>query len=159
MINIITNHGDHHAELHDLHQQYEEIKSSLEIPSPDPDDDSEGLISTSSSLSRAKRSFVDVINNLGLRVYSDLISGEYKDDNLVFSPLSLSMSLAMVFLGARGATSWQMNELLRLDEMITFNPHLFFKDVAEGMEREGNDDGGRGKAACANMLLVDQVMF
>jgi hypothetical protein len=33
----------------------------------------------------------------------------------------------------RSATSWQINELLGLDEMITFNPHLLYKNVT-GMQ-------------------------
>ncbi len=49
-----------------------------------------------------------------------------------------------------------MNTLLRLDEMITFNPHLLFKDVSDSLM--GSVGGGeRGKAACVKMLLVDQV--
>ncbi len=57
----------------------------------------------------------------------------------------------MVFLGARGSTSWQMNELLRLDEMITFNPHLMFKEVQDDL------DEAAGKAAGVKLLLVDKV--
>lgn len=106
---------------------------------------------------------MDVANGLGFRVYRDLVrddAGPNRQDSLAFSPLALSTALAMVFLGARGATSWQMNELLRLDEMITFNPHLMFKDVQDELleaSNDGEEDGGGGVAACVKLLLVDEV--
>ena len=56
----------------------------------------------------------------------------------------------MMFLGARGTTSWQMNELLRFDEMISFNPHLLFKNVTEALSDTET-------AACVKQLFVDQV--
>lgn len=50
------------------------------------------------------------------------------------SPFAATSLLAMVFLGARGATSGEMNEILRLDDMVTFNPHLIFRNVTESIE-------------------------
>jgi len=40
----------------------------------------------------------------------------------------------MMFLGARGATSGEMNDILKLDDMVTFNPHIVFKNVTESIE-------------------------
>jgi len=56
----------------------------------------------------------------------------------------------MIFLGARGTTSWQMNELLRFDEMISFNPHLLYKNVAEALSNIES-------AACVKQLFVDKT--
>ena len=75
--------------------------------------------------------------------------------NLVFSPLSASSSLAMLFLGARGATSWQINELLRLDEMISFNPHLLYKNISDSLAE--TTDNGDVTAACFKLMLVSKV--
>ena len=61
--------------------------------------------------------------------------------------------LAMIFLGARGTTSWQMNELLKLDEMISFNPHLMYKNVTEALMEMPDDL----TAACVKQIWVDTV--
>ncbi len=76
-------------------------------------------------------------------------------DSLAFSPLSLSATLAMAFLGSRGSTSWQINEVLKLDEMIVFNPHLLYKDISEAIEGDEQDDGT--VSASVRQLLVDEV--
>lgn len=54
-------------------------------------------------------------------------------------------------MGARGETSWQINELIRLDEMITFNPHLFYKQVLDAFQADGLS------SSCVKTLFVDQV--
>jgi serine protease inhibitor len=114
-----------------------------------------GLDATSSRLNRAQRSFVDINNELGFKMYRSLLD-HHGTENLVFSPLSLSTSLAMMFLGARSSTSWQMNELLRFDEMISFNPHLLYKNVTDALA-EGNGDNGGLNSACVKQLFVDKV--
>ena len=78
----------------------------------------------------------------------------HKKENLVVSLVSATTSLAMVFLGARGVTSWQINELLRLDEMITFNPHLMYKSVTDDLV---SDDSKDFVSACLKQLIVDVV--
>jgi serine protease inhibitor len=35
----------------------------------------------------------------------------------------------MLFFGARGSTYRQINEILKMDEMISFNPHLIYKNI------------------------------
>ena len=82
-----------------------------------------------------------------------LTSPTHSKSNLVFSPLSASSSLAMLFLGARGSTSWQINELLRLDEMISFNPHLLYKNVTESLA-EAATEGQEATAACVKQMVV-----
>ena len=92
---------------------------------------------------------MDINNDLGLKMYQRLVSQpEFKATNFVFSPIGLSTALAMVFLGARGSTSWQINEFLKLDEMITFNPHLMYKDVTDALMKNQ-------PSACVKQLFID----
>ena len=112
-----------------------------------------GLLSTHAQLRRAEREFVEVNNALGFELYKSLAK-KAGDENMVFSPLSSSTSLAMIFLGARGATSWQINSLLQLDHVISFNPHLLYKNVTDTLARKGVDGM---TAACVKNLFVDKV--
>ena len=100
-------------------------------------------------MSRSERLFVEINNDLAFRLYHSLIK-DRGTESLVFSPFSVATSLAMLFLGARGRTSWQMNSLLRFDEMISFNPHLLFKNVTEALSDAET-------AACVKQLFVDEV--
>lgn len=89
-----------------------------------------GLTVSNSNLDPAARKFVDINNDVGLRMYRELVK-EHPDENVVFCPVSAASTLAMIFLGARGSTSWEINELLELDKMITFNPHLLYKNISD----------------------------
>ena len=103
----------------------------------------QGLEATQ-QLNRAQRNFVGINNNLGFEMFkATLEDPEHKEENLVFSSLSATTSLALVFLGARGVTSWEINELLRLDEMISFNPHLMYKSVTDDFETNEDLDFGK----------------
>ena len=67
---------------------------------------------------------------------------------------SINSIFIIVFLGARGVTSWEINELLRLDEMISFNPHLMYKSVTDDLETNEASDF---VSACFKTLVVDKV--
>jgi len=60
---------------------------------------------------------VDGNNDFGLRLYQGLATN---DDNLFFSPYSISNALAMTYAGARGNTAAEMKAALRfrLDDEI-----------------------------------------
>ena len=89
-----------------------------------------GLSVTSSGLDSSTKSFVNINNEVGLRLYRRLAE-QHPEENLVFCPVSASSALAMISLGARGDTSWDINNLLELDSMITFNPHLLYKNISD----------------------------
>lgn len=71
------------------------------------------------------------------------------------SPYAVTSLLAMVFLGARGATSGQMNDILRLDDMVTFNPHQVFQNVTESVLNSKTK--GVATAAFVRQLYSDKV--
>ncbi|XP_046387209.1 uncharacterized protein LOC124156608 [Ischnura elegans] len=105
-----------------------------------------GLEATSSSLDPDVKLFVDLCNDLAFSLYSQVTGASQSIPNirgthgsgvqtrsLVLSPFAISSLLAMVFLGARGPTSEQMNDLLHLDDVVTFNPHLVLQNVTESV--------------------------
>lgn len=79
--------------------------------------------------------FTKMCNELAFAFWRALNSeGVSSARSLILSPFALNSMLSMVFLGARGASSGEMNEMLRLDDMVTFNPHLIFHNISESAE-------------------------
>ena len=152
-------HGEHHMEgehgIHEMHHhEHDHHGGAGGFHFPPLPADHQGLEETS-QLNRAQRNFVGINNNLGLDMFKATLENEkHARENLVFSSLSATTSLALVFLGARGVTSWEINELLRLDEMISFNPHLMYKSVTDDFE---SSDAHDFSSACVKTLVVDKV--
>nr|CAD7570455.1 unnamed protein product [Timema californicum] len=93
-----------------------------------------GLEASTLHLDKDVRDFSDLCNELAFRLWSAIASkGPASARSLVVSPFAVTSLLAMVFLGARGPTSGQMNDILRLDDMVTFNPHQVFRNVTESI--------------------------
>ena len=151
-------HGEHHEHhdqgSNDLHMDHHGSQGLVLPPLPA---NHEGIEATSNELKRAEKAFVTINNDLGLNMFkATLEDPEHGKSNLIFSPLSATTLLAMVFLGARGVTSWQINELLRLDEMITFNPHLMYRSITDDLV----SDSSKGFiSACVKQMAVDKVRF
>lgn len=70
-------------------------------------------------------------------VYNDGISSAR---SLTLSPFALTSMLAMLFLGARGRTSGEIDAMLHLDDIVTFNPHAMLRNISESVDpkRDGN---------------------
>lgn len=60
--------------------------------------------------------------------------------SLVISPFALTSMLAMVFLGVRGRTSSEINDILHLDDIVTFNPHAIFRNITESVDNESDSN-------------------
>lgn len=60
--------------------------------------------------------------------------------SLTLSPFALTSMLAMLFLGARGRTSGEINDMLHLDDIVTFNPHAMLRNISDSVDekRDGN---------------------
>lgn len=54
--------------------------------------------------------------------------------SIVLSPFAVTSMLAMLFLGVRGHTSTEINDLLHLDDVVTFNPHSIFRNITESVD-------------------------
>lgn len=100
--------------------------------------------------------FADLCNELAFKMWTSLTGkGMVSSRSLVLSPFAATSTLAMVFLGARGPTSGQMNDLLRLDDMVSFNPHQVLQNVTDSVvhaKRNGIDT-----AAFVRELYSDKV--
>lgn len=46
---------------------------------------------------------------------------------------------AMLFLGARGRTSGEINDMLKIDDIVTFNPHAMLHNITESINDKSND--------------------
>ncbi|XP_025204185.1 flocculation protein FLO11 [Melanaphis sacchari] len=85
------------------------------------------------------RRFVDLCNELSFKMWTAVTGkGQIASRSLVLSPFELTAMLAMVFLGARGSTSGQMNDVLRLDDMVTFNPHQVLRNITHSITNVNN---------------------
>ena len=146
-------HHDHMDHEHGHHEHGHDHHSSNSLNLPSLPNDHQGLEETSNKLKRAEKSFIHINNDLGFNMFKKSIQDpDHQQENLIFNPLSATTSLALVFLGARGVTSWQINELLRLDEMISFNPHLMYKSITDDLA--SSEDFFT--TACVKELLIDE---
>lgn len=118
--------------------------------------ESMGLEATTAFLADDVRRFSDLCNELAFRMWSSITGkGSISSRSLVLSPFATTSLLAMVFLGARGPTSGQMNDVLRLDDMVTFNPHQVLQNVTESVLNSRNY--GVTTAAFVRELYSDKV--
>ena len=66
----------------------------------------------------------------------------------MFSPLSATAALSLLYLGARADTADSISRLLGLDREASFNPHLLYRNLT--LAQTGQS---------ARHLLIDQVRF
>ncbi|CAH1235565.1 unnamed protein product [Diabrotica balteata] len=100
-----------------------------------------GLEDSTSALERDIYQFSQLYNELAFDFWKTSTNTLSHARSVVVSPFGAISLLAMIFLGARGSTSAEMNEILKLDDMITFNPHLVLKNVGESIVAEEKGSG------------------
>lgn len=101
--------------------------------------ESMGLEASVAFLGDDVRRFADLCNELSFKMWTAVTGkGQIASRSLVLSPFELTAMLAMVFLGARGPTSGQMNDVLRLDDMVTFNPHQVLRNITHSITNVNN---------------------
>lgn len=96
--------------------------------------ENQGLEVTTKDLGEDIAQFTKLCNELAFRYWNAIIENIDKRRSFVLSPYSITSMLAMMFMGARGATSGEMNEVLKLDDMVTFNPHFTLKNISDSIE-------------------------
>ncbi|XP_046977995.1 uncharacterized protein LOC124543748 [Vanessa cardui] len=96
--------------------------------------ENQGLEVTTKDLGEDVLQFTELCNELAFRYWNVITENIDKKRSIVFSPYSITSMLAMMFMGAKGATSGEMNEVLKLDDMVTFNPHFTLKNVSDSIE-------------------------
>ncbi|XP_033214259.1 mucin-17-like [Belonocnema kinseyi] len=105
--------------------------------------------------------FSNLCNELAFSFWSAANKGLSTSRSLALSPFGMTSMLAMVFLGARGPTSDEMNDLLRLDDVSTFNPHLVFQNVTDTVSlarRQGIANAAFVRELFADRIKVGKVM-
>lgn len=113
-----------------------------------------GLEESTTNLDNDIYQFAQLCNELAFGFWKTVTSSISSARSVFVSPFGVTSLLAMVFLGARGATSGEMNEILKLDDMVTFNPHLTFKSVSESVKSESNS--GVATSAIIRELFSDR---
>ncbi|KAL1488352.1 hypothetical protein ABEB36_014829 [Hypothenemus hampei] len=113
-----------------------------------------GLEESTSTLDVDVHQFIQLCNELAFGFWKTVTTGLSPARSIFVSPFAATSMLAMVFLGAKGATSEEMNEILKLDDMVTFNPHLTFKSVSESIIDEPNS--GIATTAIIRELFSDR---
>lgn len=99
--------------------------------------------------------FSRLCNELAVKFWIAANKGLDSGRSLVLSPFGMISLLSMIFLGARGSTSDQMNEVLGLDNVATFNPHLTFQNVTDTVSLARNQ--GIVNAAFVRELFADKA--
>lgn len=110
--------------------------------------DNLGLESTIQGVSQDIQEFSTLCNELAFNIWNSVTAkGVSAARSVVISPFAITSMLSMIFLGARGPTSGEMNEILKLDDMVTFNPHLVLRNVTDSIEN------GKGTGVVRNVMI------
>lgn len=114
-----------------------------------------GLAASTANLNKDLSDFSKLCNDLAFSFWKSITAdGISQSRSVIISPFALTSTLSMIFLGARGQTSGEMNDLLRLDDTVTFNPHVVFRNISESVEQSRNS--GIATAAFVRELYSDR---
>lgn len=116
--------------------------------------ENQGLEVTTKDLGEDIAQFTELCNELAFRYWNKVVENTDKKRSFVLSPYSITSMLAMMFMGAKGATSGEMNEILKLDDMVTFNPHFTLKNISDSIDQATNS--GIAVSAFARELFSDR---
>ena len=97
---------------------------------------------------------VEANNKFNLDLYQALQKDdEFTDQNLFYSPSSLSIALAMTSMGARGDTAKQLSEALHWEAMSSHQLHEQQRHFLDALQ-ESNDEGN--ELLAANRLFLQK---
>lgn len=114
-----------------------------------------GLDASTRNASTDVVNFSRFCNELAFKYWVATNKGLSTGRSLALSPFGMVSLLSMIFLGARGPTSDQMNEVLGLDNVATFNPHLIFQNVTDTVSLARHQ--GIANAAFVRELFADKT--
>ena len=102
------------------------------------------------------QSVVEANNKFTLDLYQVLQKDDkFTDQNIFYSPSSISIALAMTFMGARGDTAKQMSEALHWEAMTSDQLHDQQRHFLDALQ-ESNDEGN--ELLAANRLFVQKSL-
>ncbi|XP_012535876.1 uncharacterized protein LOC105836413 [Monomorium pharaonis] len=140
------------AAAHQQEQQQSPTQSFLPL---DASQSAIGLDITIRHTSADIVNFAKLCNELAFNFWVATNKGLSTARSLALSPFGMTSLLAMIFLGARGPTSDQMNEVLGLDDVATFNPHLVFQNITDAVGLARGQ--GIANAAFVRELFADKM--
>ncbi len=98
------------------------------------DDDPEVVLPGEIELDLKSEKIVEADNKFGLELFQLLNEEEEEDKNLMMSPLSVSLALAMAYNGAEGNTQEQMEEMLHKIGMTPDEINQSYKSLVKALE-------------------------
>lgn len=137
------------------HQQEQQQFPTHSLLSLDASQSAIGLDITIRHTSADIINFAKLCNELAFNFWVATNKGLSTARSLALSPFGMTSLLAMIFLGARGPTSDQMNEVLGLDDVATFNPHLVFQNITDAVGLARGQ--GIANAAFVRELFADKM--
>ncbi|XP_029156029.1 mucin-17 [Nylanderia fulva] len=143
------------AVTHQPDQQDQHTSTQSMIPLWDASQSASGLDVTIRHTSSDIVNFARLCNELAFNFWVATNKGLSTARSLALSPFGMTSLLAMIFLGARGPTSDQMNEVLGLDDVATFNPHLVFQNITDTVSLARSQ--GIANAAFVRELFADKM--
>lgn len=99
------------------------------------------LVSSEQPYSESEGHIIESINEFGfdlLKIFSK--DWALKDENLFYSPTSISLALAMVFLGSRGNTAQQIAQAFKWYKHDFEDVHLALKSLQEAVLESEHDN-------------------
>ncbi|XP_014220284.1 uncharacterized protein LOC106648117 [Trichogramma pretiosum] len=147
------------AKRHNHGANQQQIKA--QIVSLDHSSSAIGLDQSSKGLDKDVADFLNLCNELSFRFWTLANSDLNPSRSVTMSPFGMLSTLAMIFLGARGLTSIEMNDILKLDEVVTFNPHLVFQNITDTVtlaRDQGIENAAFVKALYADRLKVRRII-
>lgn len=137
------------------HQPNQLTSTQPVLPLWDASQSASGLDVTIKHTSTDVINFARLCNELAFNFWVATNKGLSTARSLALSPFGMTSLLAMIFLGARGPTSEQMNEVLGLDDVATFNPHLVFQNITDTVSLARSQ--GIANAAFVRELFADKM--
>ncbi|OXU28466.1 hypothetical protein TSAR_011463 [Trichomalopsis sarcophagae] len=120
-----------------------------------------GLDQSNKALDEDVAEFLNMCNELSFKFWTLANSNLSSARSVTMSPFGMISTLAMIFLGARGLTSNQMNDILKLDDVVTFNPHLVFQNITDTVtlaRGQGIENAAFVRALFADRLKVRRII-
>lgn len=84
-------------------------------------------------LNKAAEKVVEASNNFTFKIFSE-IENEYSDENIFFSPLSMTMALSMAMNGADGETKQQIKDVIDFGNFTDEEINAAFKSLHDAFE-------------------------
>lgn len=86
------------------------------------------------TVSEKSAALIDANNQFGFDLFQKVYAWEKEEDNIMVSPLSVALALAMTYNGAGSATREAMEKTLRLHGLTTMEINGSYKTLVEGLQ-------------------------